>query len=58
MSKEMLLKPILFSLVAGIITWVITENIIVVLVVAAVVQIATLISIRAARKRDDEWPDV
>jgi hypothetical protein len=58
MSKEMLLKPILFSLVAGIIAWVITENIIVVLVVAAVVQIATLISIRAARKRDDEWPDV
>tara|TARA_B100000809_G_scaffold158488_1_gene155800 strand:+ start:321 stop:497 length:177 start_codon:yes stop_codon:yes gene_type:complete len=58
MSREMLLKPILFSLVAGIIAWVITENIIVVLVVAAVVQIATLISIRAARKRDDEWPDV
>ncbi len=53
------MKPILFSLVAGIIAWVITENIIVVLVVAAaVVQIATLISIRAARKRDDEWPDV
>ena len=58
MGKERLWKPILFSVFAGIIAWVTTENIAVVLVVAAVVQVATHISIRSARKRDDKWPDV
>ena len=57
MTNEMLWKPTLFSVIAGVIAWVTTDSIIVVLVVAVVVQIATRISIRAARKRDDEWPD-
>jgi len=53
----MLWKPTLFSVIAGVIAWVTTESIPVVLGVAVVVQIATRISIRVARKRDDEWPD-
>ncbi|GEM_PF-2036575 len=57
MTNEMLWKPTLFSVIAGVIAWVTTESIPVVLGVAVVVQIATRISIRAARKRDDEWPD-
>lgn len=47
----------ILSFTAGVIAWVITESIIIVVVVAITVQIAARLYLLASRKRDDDLPD-